>query len=389
MLETHSRHSATPASDSSVTPRVPCSTIAALKHLSEDQLQAFGAKLDVIGQRAMDSRGKNDERYIRRLITVQRTLEVLGRAVIYLGIAYVPLFFVGALLLGVSKILENMEIGHNVLHGQWDWLGDKRIHSSRWEWDSVCPSKQWQRSHNYLHHKWTNVVGMDRDFGYHVLRLSDKQEWKPVYLLQPLSNILMALLFQWGVAVHDDELGGVRTGEKTAKEVKPKLMKLLKKMARQVGKDYVLFPLLAGPFYLPVLLANMAANLIRNIWAYAVIFCGHFPDGVEEFEVSDIEEEDKARWYARQILGSANINGGKFMHIMSGHLSLQIEHHLFPRVPSNYYPEIAAQVRPLCEEYGIRYNINALPYQLWTVWRKVFHYALPSREPCEPAPGAH
>jgi linoleoyl-CoA desaturase len=368
---------------------LPFSNIAAVSHLTEEQLQAFGAKLDAIGKDAMDRRGPSDERYIRRMITIQRSFEVVGRAVIYLGIVYFPLFFVGAAMLGLSKILENMEIGHNVLHGQWDWLGDKKIHSSRWEWDSVCPSKQWQRSHNYLHHKWTNVVGMDREFGYHVLRLSEKLEWKPVYLCQPISNIMMALLFQWGVAIHDDELGGVRTGEKTAKEVRPKLIKLFKKMSRQVGKDYLLFPLLAGPFFFPVLLANMAANLIRNIWAYAVIFCGHFPDGVEEFEPEDIEGEDKARWYVRQILGSANISGGQFMHIMSGHLSLQIEHHLFPRVPSNYYPGIAEKVRPLCAEYGIRYNINSLPFQLWTVWRKVFYFALPPRTPQRPVPSSH
>jgi len=128
-----------------------------------------------------------------------------------------------------------------------------------------------------------------------------------------------------------------------------------------------------------VLLANIAANLIRNLWAYAVIFCGHFPDGVEEFTPEDVESEDKARWYARQILGSANIEGGKWMHFMSGNLSHQIEHHIFPRMPSNRYAGVAKEVKQICEEYGIRYNSNGLLWQLFTVWRKVFRYALPPR----------
>ncbi|PKM23278.1 MAG: acyl-CoA desaturase [Gammaproteobacteria bacterium HGW-Gammaproteobacteria-14] len=353
--------------------------IAALKHLDEARLQEFSAKLDAIGKRVMDSRGPADERYIRRVIFAQRCLEALGRVVIFLGILYMPLFFVGAVILGIAKIIENMEIGHNVLHGQWDWLKDPKIHSSKWEWDGVCPSKQWQRSHNYIHHKWTNVIGMDRDYGYHVLRMSDRQPWKPVYLFQPVSNMLMAIFFEWGVAIHDDEMGGVRSGEKSLKEVMPKVKKLLKKIARQVGKDYILFPLLAGPYFLSVLLANIAANLIRNLWAYAVIFCGHFPDGVEEFTPEDVESEDKARWYVRQILGSANIEGGKWMHFMSGNLSHQIEHHIFPRMPSNRYAAVAREVKPICEEYGIRYNSNGLAWQLFTVWRKVFRYALPPR----------
>jgi linoleoyl-CoA desaturase len=354
-------------------------TIDSASHLTETELQEFAARLDAIGKRIMDSRGPADERYIRRLVAGQQVLEVVARAVIYLGILFPPLFVVGACLLGLSKIIENMEIGHNVLHGQWDWLRDKKIHSSTWEWDGVCPSKQWQRSHNFIHHKWTNVIGMDRDFGYHVLRMSEKQPWKPTYLFQPISNVLMAVLFEWGVAVHDDEMGGIRTGEKTVKEVMPKFRRLLAKIARQVGKDYILFPLLAGPWFLSVLLANVAANLIRNVWAYAVIFCGHFPDGVEEFQPEDVAHEDKARWYVRQILGSANISGGRVMHFMSGNLSHQIEHHIFPRMPSNRYAEAAAEVRPLCEAYGIRYNCRSLPYQLFTVWRKVFRYAMPPR----------
>jgi NADPH-dependent stearoyl-CoA 9-desaturase len=366
--------------NSSAMPNVP-----AARHLTEQQLQAFAARLDEIGKRVMDSRGVADERYIRRVITGQRALAVCARVVIYLGILYAPLFVVGAILLGLAKIIENMEIGHNVLHGQWDWLRDKKIHSSTWEWDGVCPSKQWQRSHNFIHHKWTNVIGMDRDFGYHVLRMSERQPWKPVYLFQPVSNFLMAVLFEWGVAIHDDEMGGVRTGEKTLKEVTPKIRALLRKIGRQVGKDYILFPLLAGPFFLSVLLANVAANLIRNVWAYAVIFCGHFPDGVEEFSPEDVENEDRARWYVRQILGSANISGGRLMHFMSGNLSHQIEHHIFPRIPSNRYAEVAAEVRPLCEQYGIRYNCHNLLWQLFTVWRKVFRFALPGNAQQKPS----
>jgi fatty acid desaturase len=47
-----------------------------------------------------------------------------------------PAWLLGTAGLSVAKILENMEIGHNVLHGQWDWMRDPKIHSTTWEWDT-------------------------------------------------------------------------------------------------------------------------------------------------------------------------------------------------------------------------------------------------------------
>lgn len=348
-----------------------------IAHLSAADRAAFADQVDAIGARVMNSLGADDARYIRRLISVQRWLELSARLVIFAGILHWSGFVIGALMLALAKILENMEIGHNVLHGQWDWLRDPDIQAATWEWDNVCPSAQWQRSHNHLHHKWTNVIGMDRDFGYHILRLSDQQPWNPGYLIQPVSNLLMALFFQWGVAIHDDELATIRRGETPAPRARQKLRNLLRKIGRQMAKDYLLFPLLAGPFFLPVLLANAAANLLRNVWAYAVIFCGHFPDDVQEFTPEQVENEDRGHWYLRQILGSANISGGPLMHLLSGNLSHQIEHHLYPRMPSNRYAEVAPAVRELCARYDIPYNSHSIGRQLFTVWRKVFRYALP------------
>jgi linoleoyl-CoA desaturase len=92
---------------------------------------------------------------------------------------------------------------------------------------------------------------------------------------------------------------------------------------------------------LTTLSANVTANLVRNLWSYMIIFCGHFPDGAEKFTEEELEDETKAEWYLRQLLGSANFEGSRFLHIMAGSLGYQIEHHLFPDLPSNRYPEIA------------------------------------------------
>lgn len=348
------------------------------RYLNDEQLEQFGQEIEAVRQRIMETVGEKDAAYIRRVIRWQRGLEIIGRGSLFLGVLP-PFWLLGTAALSVAKILENMEIGHNVMHAQWDWLRDPAINSASWDWDNVCPAEEWKHSHNYLHHKWTNVVGMDRDVGYGILRMSELQSWNPYYLFQPVSNALLAIFFQWGVALHDLEVDRVLKGEKSWAEVRRQWRGIRQKMGKQVLKDYVLFPLLAGPFFLPVLLGNMTANLIRNLWAYAIIFCGHFPDGVEEFLPEDVENESRGHWYLRQLLGSANITGGPLFHIMSGNLSHQIEHHLFPDMPSNRYAQAAQEVQAICRKYNLPYNARSFGKQFGSVLTKVMRLSLPNR----------
>jgi len=272
-----------------------------------------------------------------------------------------------------------------VLHGQWDWMGDPEIQSASWEWDIVCPSEQWKHSHNVVHHTWTNVLGKDRDIGYGMLRVNAQQRWTPFYLLQPLNNLLMALLFEWFIAVHDLEINRLLKGKKDRLTTRRQWRAIRQKAARQALKDYVLWPLMAGPFFFYVCAANIAANLIRNVWTYLIIFCGHFPAGVHVFTAEQIRGETRAGWYVRQVLGSCNIKGGKLFHVMSGNLSHQIEHHLFPDMPSNRYPQVAPRVQAICARYGLPYNTGSLTRQFGTTTLKIFRLALPSTRPARDA----
>ncbi|MGH3350207.1 MAG: fatty acid desaturase family protein, partial [Nocardioides sp.] len=95
-------------------------------------------------------------------------------------------------------------------------------------------------------------------------------------------------------------------------------------------KDYVAFPALSGRHWKRTLKANLTANVVRNVWAYAIIFCGHFPDQAYTFTEEEAADESMGAWYIRQLLGSANIEGSDLFHLMSGNLSFQVEHHLFP-----------------------------------------------------------
>jgi NADPH-dependent stearoyl-CoA 9-desaturase len=349
---------------------------SAAAHLTDEQVEALGAELDAIRAEVVASLGEADARYIHRVIAVQRGLELGGRAALIFSL-FPPAWVAGTAALSVAKILDNMEIGHNVLHGQWDWMRDPKIHSTTWEWDHASPAASWKKSHNYEHHTFTNVRGKDRDLGYSVMRITPEQEWKATDVFQPLVNLGLSMIFEWGIAIYDIELEKVKDGTKPWPQAKAELMGLWRKARRQLAKDYVLFPLLSGPGFLSTVAANATANVARNMWAHAVIFCGHFPDGVETFDEERLEGETKGQWYVRQMLGSANLSGGKLFHLMTGNLSHQIEHHLFPDVPSNRYAQIAPRVQEICKRYGLPYTTGSLPRQYGKVLRKIARLAFP------------
>jgi fatty acid desaturase len=354
--------------------------VSPIDHLTPEDVEQIGIELDAIRQDVIDSRGAADAKYIRTVIDVQRKLELGSRAVLLFS-SFPPAWILGTTGLSIAKILENMEIGHNILHGQWDWMRDPKIHSTTWEWDMATPAKQWQHSHNELHHTYTNVIGKDNDLGYGIMRVDEDQPWHPFFLVQPFWNFLNACFFEYGIAAYDLELGANIKRKKTKDpEFKARVRQVLKKVRNQVTKDYVVHPALSIPTgsFLPTLAANFTANVVRNLWSHSVIMCGHFPEGVETFEKRSIEGETRGEWYLRQMLGSANISGSKAMHVMSGNLSHQIEHHLFPDLPSNRYAEIAPRVQALFEKYDLNYHAAPLPKQVASAWHKVIRLSLPN-----------
>ncbi len=351
--------------------------------LSPTELDAFGNELDAVRARQLATLGAADARYIRRVVAGVRWTGVAGRALLFLGAfvhsVLIPAWIAGVVLLALSKILENMELAHNVIHGQYDWMGDPQLQGSTYEWDIVGTADNWRKTHNFRHHTYTNVRGLDDDIGYGLLRIFPEQRWRPFYLTQPVVAVVFALLFEWGIAIQDLRLGRWFAGKITFRQLLAQARPVGRKMGNQMFKDYLLFPALAGPFFLPVLLGNVVANLIRNVWTYVIIFCGHFTADAETFPKECVRDESRGHWYLRQLRGSSNLTGGKLMNVMSGNLSHQIEHHFFPDIPANRYAAIAVEVKAICARYGQHYNTGSLPKQFGQVMWRIVRHAFPSR----------
>jgi len=416
-----------------------------LHRLSQEEIEELGREFDHLHQAVKADLGDRDARYIRSVIALQRRLALIGRLELIASRWRAP-WLIGAATLGLAKILENMEIGHNVLHGQWDWMNDPVINSRAWDWDTASTAEAWRHSHNYIHHTYTNILGKDRDLGYEIMRIDPNQSWHPVYLLQPIYNVLLAFLFEWGVAVHDLDFTAIRAGEKDLKQVRKELKGIAGKARLQIQKDYVAWPILSGlvmtgietavlaarsraqrqsrdprqrvaraarrlrgrarnarqDTLLPQLIArrsfrepfrrtltaNLVANIIRNVWSYAIIFCGHFPDQTYTFTQEETADESRGAWYVRQLVGAANIDGGPLFHVISGNLGYQVEHHLFPDMPSTRYGEIAPRVREICKRHGLPYNTGPFLKQLGMVQRTILRLAFPGGH-ARPKPGPY
>jgi linoleoyl-CoA desaturase len=369
--------------------------VDAFAHLSDADIESLAVELDAIRADIEDSRGERDARYIRRTIAFQRALELTGR-VLLAASSRRSAWWAGAATLSVAKIVENMEIGHNIMHGQWDWMNDPEIHSSTWEWDNLGAAKHWRYTHNFVHHKYSNILGMDDDVGYGLLRVTRDQRWKRHNLFNLLFNTLLAAMFEWGIGLQHVEIGKIVQGRADQADARRRIDEFLAKASRQLFKDYIAFPALTSlspaATYRSTLTANFLANVIRNVWSNAVIFCGHFPDGAEKFTKTDMIGETKGQWYLRQLLGSANINAGPVMRFMTGNLSHQIEHHLFPDLCSNRLEEIGVRVRQIFEKYDLPYTTGPFLVQYGKAWRTIAKLSLPNRylrDTADDAPETH
>jgi len=218
------------------------------------------------------------------------------------------------------------------------------------------------------------------------MRVDAAQPWQPIYLLQPVYGILMAMVFEWGIALYDMELDAVKRGEKTKAQARTEMIAFARKARGQLLKDYVAFPLLAGRARRRALAANVVANVARNVWVHTIVFMGHIPEGAVTFSEEEAANETRGGWYVRQLLGSCNLDGTPLFHLMTGNLSFQIEHHLYPDIPTSRYAEIAPRVRAVCERYGLPYSSGPLGRQYRSVAKKILRLSLPGGG--DPAPAS-
>jgi NADPH-dependent stearoyl-CoA 9-desaturase len=337
---------------------------------ASERIAAFGRAIDEIRHEVEASLGAEDVAHIVRIQKISRRLEVAGRGLIYVSVDPVT-FGAGVLALWAHKQLEAIELGHAALHGTYDHLeGAEDFHADKFEWRFPVDEASWRYAHNVRHHQYTNVVGKDPDLRFGITRLSERIAHRWFHALQPASSV--ATWFTFGLAIQLQSTGMLDLY--LHRDVEPEVLPnrdpetvraahraFMRKLVRYYGREYVMFPLLAGPFFPKVLLGNLIAEIGRNFYSGATIYCGHI-------DAKDYPEGTRARgrgvFYAMQAEAAHDFEVPLPISILCGGLDRQIEHHLFPKLPPNRLREIAPRVRAACEAHGVEYRTGSWPFTL-------------------------
>jgi linoleoyl-CoA desaturase len=340
------------------------------------RIAAFGHAVDALRREIESEIGAQDAEHIRRIGELSRRLELIGRGLIHFS--FEPLTWsLGTASLCAHKTLELMEIGHMALHGAYDGLPNAdRYQSAEFYWKAPIDESSWKLGHNVRHHQYTNIEGRDPDLNFGRLRLSPRIPFQAAHALQPWTNLLSWFGFAVAINLHVTgildayfkQAPSEVLADRERSTIRAAQRKFLSKWARYYGRELGLFPLLAGPFFAKVLLANLLSEVGRDLLAGAIIYCGHvgatdFPQGTEP--------PTRAHWYVMQVEAARDVRLPEWLSILCGALDLQIEHHLFPRLPPNRLRQIAPRVRALCEAHGVAHRTDSFPNALRSVFSEL------------------
>ena len=343
------------------------------------RLRAFGDEIDAIKARVEADMGPSDVRYVKRLDRFSRGCELVGRLLIHFSFEPVT-FGAGVVALWIHKQLQGTEIGHTALHGAYDRLeGAEDYRSATYRWQIPIDEASWHNMHNVRHHGNTNVAGRDADIHFGPVRLTEQTPWTKSHRWQlPFTLMFLFPNFAFGINLHCTGLSdlAVDNGQPGGLDFLPDRSKesrrrawtnALRKWVPYYGKEYVLFPLLAGPFFWKVMLGNWLAETMRDLYSASTIFCGHVGENVKSYPVGK-KAHGRGEWYAMQIEATHDFEVAWPANVLCGGLDRQIEHHIFPKMPPHRLRRIAPEVRAACERHGIEYKTDR--------WDRVLRRAL-------------
>lgn len=356
----------------------------------DDRLQSFSETLDAIQRRAKDRMGTEDIAYFRRIDRISRACEIAGRGMLWFGPGPVS-FLTGVGLLWGYKQLQTAEIGHTVLHGALNRIdGAERYHSANFDWRFPIDEESWIAGHNGRHHGLTNVHGEDPDIDLGHARLSDEIPHAARHYIQVPVTLLTFPIFAVVMNGHFTGLNEAfsrrtRRGDRllyvlpdrSATSRRMAARRFLRKAVPYYAREFGLYPLLAGPRFIRVLLGNMFSEGLRDFYTAATIYCGHVGETTTSFPAGT-RPSSKGERFEMQVRAANNFDVPRPLSILCGALDLQIEHHLFPSLPSNRLREVSAEVRQACRDHGVPYRSASWPRTLGRVLKRLCTLSFPT-----------
>jgi len=342
------------------------------------QLREFVTRIDTIRARVEREIGAYDVAYIKKVRAFSNVMEVAGRTLIHFSLDPMT-FSVGVAALWLHKQIEATEIGHTVLHGAFDKLaGAEDFRSGNFRWRVPIDEESWRHGHNLRHHQYTNIIGRDPDMELGPIRLTARTPHRPIHYVQLPLTLVLWTQFAWSMNFHFTGLEDALFHRRRRGATRDALRRALRKYLPYYAREFGLFPALAGPFWWKVFLGNWLSETMRDVYSAATIFCGHIGDDVADY-APDARAGGREHWYRMQVEATNDYDVPLPVSILCGALDRQIEHHLFPRFPTNRLREIAPEVRQACADCGVAYRSDGWGRTLARALRRLGRLSFPDR----------
>lgn len=364
--------------------------------LSPQQKKAFAAEISALYRETKAKVGQQDLDHIEKVDRFSKALEKKGRELINQGKGFSS-WKSGIVMLVSHYTIEFSELGHNILHGQYDHLENAgRFHSSKWTWNNTMDEKDWALMHNTVHHPFTNIKEKDHDLGYFAFRVNGAQKWRWYSIFQPFALGWILLNDAHYYAMYTSMSADVARNERLTRKG---ITNPLGRIWREVKHSYISMPLQHGWRALRVGSANLLARSIANAYLGLILASSHMTEESEVFE--EVEHETEADYYLRQAAATVNFHNDKpfpkkyldqmnalkdetldtsFADIFYGAINYHLEHHYYPDLPPNRLRELAPQVKAICEKYGVPYRMEGFGQASKNVVTTILKHTLPTNE---------
>lgn len=286
-----------------------------------------------------------------------------------------------AVVYGLAQSLIGMNVQHDANHGacskSMPWLNDlfglgaDFIGGSKWLW----------MEQHWTHHAYTNHPDMDPDaFGAEPMLLfndyplgDQRRTWmhhlQALYYLPVLAGYWLSSIFN--PQVLDLRQRGAQT---VGIQMESDYIKSKRKYAIALRLLYIYIHCIApfqtsngGWAFSWTIFGQIMVLGIAESLGLAVLFSlSHNFEGTDRDPIAEARKTGKpVDWFKAQVETSCTY-GGFISGCLTGGLNFQIEHHLFPRMSSAWYPYIAPTVREVCKKHNVQYV-----YYPW-VWQNFF-----------------
>ena len=342
--------------------------------------RAFAREVDALRKQIVAGLGPEDLLHLRRL-------ERWGRLCTIAGYALAPWSFnpLAALLIALGSSTRWL-LMHHIGHRGYDKVpGVPRRFTSGvfalgWrrfvDWFDWILPEAWNYEHNVLHHYHTGEAG-DPD----LVERTMAEGWSNGHAMPLRYATVVFFALTWKLSYYAPTTFAAAEDQARAKRGEAPIAAWWhlfnpfwstgRAFFRRCVLPYGVARFIALPaLFLPlgkraaaaVLLNSLLAEIFANLHSFCVIVPNHAGDDLYRF---DNAEKDKAEYYARQVMGSANYHcGNDLLDYAQIWLNYQIEHHLWPDLPMLQYQRWQPQLRALCERHG-------LPYVQQGVFRRV------------------